>query len=176
MCLSCSTPPGAQANYERWSLVFFTRPGNSVLLEPLAQQSPMIAAAVAEAPRNKFNTGSTSLQWFSRRIKNQRVANRTVRHVAWYICPKQRFRRVRRLIALAEALSGSLMWFKWNKTCSGQSVQLHVIRCINYSFREEEVVPFQPTVLGVWCVMLVNTSNQCWRHRRHRNFSPSDGI
>jgi isopenicillin N synthase-like dioxygenase len=71
------TPPGAQANYERWSLVFFTRPGNSVILQALADQSPMIAAAVAKAPENQFNTGSTSLEWFSRRIKNQRIANRT---------------------------------------------------------------------------------------------------
>jgi isopenicillin N synthase-like dioxygenase len=71
------TPPGAQAHYERWSLVFFTRPGNSVLLQALAGQSPTIAAAVAKAPENKFNTGSTSLEWFSRRIKNQRIANRT---------------------------------------------------------------------------------------------------
>jgi len=38
----------------------------------------MIAAEVAKAPENKFNTGSTSLEWFSRRIKNQRIANRTV--------------------------------------------------------------------------------------------------
>ena len=74
-----STPPGAQANYERWSLVFFTRPGNSVMLHALTDQSSMIADAVEKAPENKFNTGSTSLEWFSRRIKNQRIANRKVR-------------------------------------------------------------------------------------------------
>ncbi|KAF7967846.1 hypothetical protein HWV62_32888 [Athelia sp. TMB] len=72
------TPPGDQAKHERWSLVFFTRPGNSVLLHALIEDSPMIAAAVklAEDPA-KYETGSTSLDWFSRRIKNQRINNRT---------------------------------------------------------------------------------------------------
>lgn len=69
--------PGAQGDHERWSLVFFSRPGNSVLLEALADQSPVIAAAVDQAPdKSRFNTGSTSLEWFSRRIKNWKVANR----------------------------------------------------------------------------------------------------
>jgi hypothetical protein len=46
-------------------------------VELLANLSPMIAEAVAKSPVNKFNTGSTSLEWFSRRTK-QRIANRTV--------------------------------------------------------------------------------------------------
>jgi len=71
------TPPGAQANYERWSLAFFTRPGNSVILEALADQSPMIAEAIANVPENKFRTGSTALEWFSRRIKNWKIVNQT---------------------------------------------------------------------------------------------------
>lgn len=80
-----SRPPGTQADYERWSLVFFTRPGNSVLLEPLANQSPMIAESVAKAPANKFHTGSTSFEWFTRRIKNQRIANRMVMSFVWSV-------------------------------------------------------------------------------------------
>lgn len=74
------TPPGAQANYERWSMAFFTRPGDSVILEVLADQSPMIAEAIANMPENKFKTGSTALEWFSRRIKNWKIANQTVNH------------------------------------------------------------------------------------------------
>ncbi|PPQ92475.1 hypothetical protein CVT25_010420 [Psilocybe cyanescens] len=69
-------PPGLQAGLERWSLVFFTRPGNSSLLTALVQDSPMIAEAVRSSPPGKFETGSTALDWFSRRIKNQRIKNR----------------------------------------------------------------------------------------------------
>jgi hypothetical protein len=99
---TCSTPPGAQATYERWSLVFFTRPGDSVILQ-----------AVAKAPENQFNTGSTSLEWFSRRIKNQRIANRTVRSFRSIarLCTYARIFRVQRRIALVEGPSGNLIWF-----------------------------------------------------------------
>ncbi|KAJ7491422.1 hypothetical protein B0H11DRAFT_2009023 [Mycena galericulata] len=70
-------PPGAQGNLYRFSLVYFTRPGNSVILRALADESPLIAAAVASAPDpTKYDTGVTSLDWFTRRIKNQRVKNR----------------------------------------------------------------------------------------------------
>ncbi|KAG1763833.1 hypothetical protein EDD22DRAFT_885443 [Suillus occidentalis] len=51
-------PPGVQAEHERWSLVFFTRPG-------------IRNHAIAEA------TGSTAMDWFARRIKYQRINNRT---------------------------------------------------------------------------------------------------
>ena len=59
-------------------MVFFTRPGNSMILRPLSDESSIIAEAVAKLPEDKYNTGSTSLDWFTRRIKNQRVKNRTV--------------------------------------------------------------------------------------------------
>ena len=32
-------PLGGQSEYERWSLVYFTRPGNSVLLNPLVKRA-----------------------------------------------------------------------------------------------------------------------------------------
>ncbi|KAI0323041.1 Clavaminate synthase-like protein [Amylostereum chailletii] len=66
-------PPKAQAACERWSLVFFTRPGNDVPLEPLSAQSAMIAGA---ASKGKYDTQSTAGEWFSRRVKNQRINNR----------------------------------------------------------------------------------------------------
>ncbi|GJE97255.1 clavaminate synthase-like protein [Phanerochaete sordida] len=72
------TPPGAQAAHERWSLVFFTRPNNSAPLRALAAASPRVAAAVAAAPDPAtFETGVTAREWFARRIKNQRIKNRT---------------------------------------------------------------------------------------------------
>jgi len=73
-------PPSTQANITRWSLVFFSRPGNSSLLRALTEESNMIAKAVAVAQAGedgkKFDTGSTAVEWFARRIRNQRIANR----------------------------------------------------------------------------------------------------
>ncbi|KAI0922248.1 hypothetical protein AcW2_006995 [Taiwanofungus camphoratus] len=69
-------PPGAQSALERWSLVFFTRPGRSVLLNALSDESAMIADAVSEAPNaNIYHSGQTAGEWFTRRIKNQRTKN-----------------------------------------------------------------------------------------------------
>jgi len=69
-------PPGAQSRYDRWSLVYFTRPGNSVMLRALVEESPMIADAVTKTPEKNFETEATSYDWFTRRIKNQRINNR----------------------------------------------------------------------------------------------------
>lgn len=71
-----SSAPGAQGDLERWSLVFFSRPGNSVVLRALVEDSPMIAEAVKKTPEKNYETGSTSYDWFTRRIKNQRLLNR----------------------------------------------------------------------------------------------------
>ncbi|KAJ7213289.1 hypothetical protein C8J57DRAFT_1453960 [Mycena rebaudengoi] len=70
-------PPGKQAQFERWSLVYFTRPGNNIVLRALVEDSKLIADAVARTPDRNFDTGCTALEWFSRRIKNQRMKNRT---------------------------------------------------------------------------------------------------
>ncbi len=74
--ITSSPPPGPQAHLERWSLVYFTRPGNSVVLRPLVDESPIIAAAVENT--DQLNTPVTANEWFTRRIKNQRMKNRTV--------------------------------------------------------------------------------------------------
>ena len=63
---------------ERWSLVYFTRPGNSIVLHALVDQSPIIAEAVKRTPEKNFDAGATALDWFTRRIKNQRLKNRQV--------------------------------------------------------------------------------------------------
>ncbi|KAI0316905.1 Clavaminate synthase-like protein [Amylostereum chailletii] len=70
-------PPKAQAAFERWSLVFFTRPNAAQVLAPLVNESTLIADSVNNAPDGKFSTGSSAGEWFARRIKNQRIANRT---------------------------------------------------------------------------------------------------
>ncbi|KAJ8517183.1 hypothetical protein ONZ45_g5593 [Pleurotus djamor] len=73
-------PPGAQAAFDRWSLVFFSRPNNSVVLRALIEDSQVIAdAAVKNYKENGtvFETRETSAEWFARRIKYQRMNNRT---------------------------------------------------------------------------------------------------
>ncbi|KIL71141.1 hypothetical protein M378DRAFT_64952 [Amanita muscaria Koide BX008] len=69
-------PPGEQSKCERWSLVYFTRPGNSVLLNALLNESSLIADAITKRPEKNFKTVTTSYEWFSRRIKYQRIKNR----------------------------------------------------------------------------------------------------
>jgi len=70
-------PPGSQHNHERWSLVFFSRPGNSIILQALKDESPLIADAVAKAPNPKiFEPGETAYEWFIRRVKTRRLKNR----------------------------------------------------------------------------------------------------
>ncbi|KAI0773524.1 Clavaminate synthase-like protein [Fomes fomentarius] len=76
--LALSPPPGEQAYHTRYSVVFFTRPGNSVVLRALADQSALIADATEKAPvhlRTVFESGQTSHEWFTRRIKNMRTKN-----------------------------------------------------------------------------------------------------
>ncbi|KAI0352453.1 Clavaminate synthase-like protein [Trametes cingulata] len=68
-------PPGEQAQYERWSLVFFTRPNDEAVLRALTDKSPMIAEAVAKAPPGKYDPGVTASEWLARRIGSQRAAN-----------------------------------------------------------------------------------------------------
>ncbi|KAK0450457.1 uncharacterized protein EV420DRAFT_735793 [Desarmillaria tabescens] len=69
-------PPGAQSHLDRWSLVFFTRPGNSVILRALVEDSPLIADTVHNTPGKNFETGQTAKEWFARRVKYQRLNNR----------------------------------------------------------------------------------------------------
>ncbi|KAJ7623875.1 hypothetical protein DFH06DRAFT_757888 [Mycena polygramma] len=69
-------PPGAQASLDRYSLVYFTRPADSVVLRALADESLVIADAVAHASDPKrFEPGVTALEWLTRRVRNRRAAN-----------------------------------------------------------------------------------------------------
>lgn len=73
------TPPKAQATLERWSLVYFHRPHNGVMLEALTADSVMIAGAVASSSHpDKFKTGETADAWMMRRVKMRRTKNMTV--------------------------------------------------------------------------------------------------
>jgi len=72
-------PPGEQASHVRWSIVFFTRPADDVPLHALAQESEFINAVLAaKSPdeRAKYCPNTTSREWFERRVKNNRLANR----------------------------------------------------------------------------------------------------
>ena len=70
----------------RWSLVFFTRPGKSAVLEPMADSSQIVAEALQKPENAKFKTGgSTAGEWFARRIKNQRIKNRKVIFESWKV-------------------------------------------------------------------------------------------
>ncbi|OAX37526.1 Clavaminate synthase-like protein [Rhizopogon vinicolor AM-OR11-026] len=68
-------PPGTQAGYERWSLSFFTRPGNSEVIRALTESSSLIAEAVKEQPDRNFETGFTAAAWLVMRMKNHRINN-----------------------------------------------------------------------------------------------------
>ncbi|KAJ6609558.1 hypothetical protein B0H10DRAFT_1954563 [Mycena sp. CBHHK59/15] len=66
----------AQNGLEHQSLVYFTRPVESVVLRALVDESPPIADAVVNTPDPNFETGATAWEWFARRIEKQRVNNR----------------------------------------------------------------------------------------------------
>ncbi|KAF4586406.1 hypothetical protein EYR38_010682 [Pleurotus pulmonarius] len=68
-------PPLAQSHHDRWSLVFFTRPGNSVHLKALTELSPLIAQRVASTPDKMHDAGVNAAQWFARRQSKWRVDN-----------------------------------------------------------------------------------------------------
>ena len=47
--------------------------------EPMAELSEMVAEAMRKPENAKFKTGGTTAgEWLARRIKNQRIKNRTV--------------------------------------------------------------------------------------------------
>lgn len=75
-------PPGEQRYYERWSLVFFLRPGDGVDLHALTDDSKLVSDAVSRLPEEEqktFYPNSTAGQWFTRRIKLRRTNNMKVR-------------------------------------------------------------------------------------------------
>ncbi|GAA6037238.1 hypothetical protein JCM8097_008637 [Rhodosporidiobolus ruineniae] len=70
-------PPPPQNTHARWSLVYFIRPGFKHELYPLTSLSPLIAAHAAQDPAmQKLEKGTTAGEWFQRRCRLQRVANR----------------------------------------------------------------------------------------------------
>lgn len=74
--------PGEQAHHARWSLVFFTRPGNGVRLAAFSEKSDLIAAAMARMQpelKSVFESNVTAGEWVNKRNKLGRVNNRKVR-------------------------------------------------------------------------------------------------
>ncbi|EIN05631.1 Clavaminate synthase-like protein [Punctularia strigosozonata HHB-11173 SS5] len=73
-------PPGEQYGHERWSLVYFTRPGDSVPLKALTEESALIKDAVdrlSPAETAKYEGSATAREWFARRTRNQRAKNQS---------------------------------------------------------------------------------------------------
>lgn len=81
LLLSYRPPPGPQSGYDRWSQVYFTRPGDSVMLLPLLDESIIISEAFSELSTERqksLSPGVTSSEWFTRRQKNYRTKNHKV--------------------------------------------------------------------------------------------------
>ncbi|KAF5381136.1 hypothetical protein D9757_009413 [Collybiopsis confluens] len=70
-------PSGAQSAYERWSSVYFTRPSNDTVLQPLLESSIVSDAfnKLTEERQKSLTPGVTSYEWFTRRQKNYRTKN-----------------------------------------------------------------------------------------------------
>lgn len=83
-------PPGPQAAHARWSLVFFTRPASDEPLRVLADESELVRERVKrmdEEERKRYEPGVTASEWFARRIRNQRIKNRTVSSTCFSFLP-----------------------------------------------------------------------------------------
>ncbi|KAF9002938.1 hypothetical protein BDQ17DRAFT_1305887 [Cyathus striatus] len=67
-------PPGVQSMYERWSLVYFSRPDDNVILNALVEKSEIVANEVTRSSNpNSFATNSTVAAWIARRVKYRRA-------------------------------------------------------------------------------------------------------
>jgi isopenicillin N synthase-like dioxygenase len=73
------SPPGEQLACERISVALFLRPGRSVILRALVEESELIRRSVAKHQESgssmNFDTGSTMDEWHARRLKNHRINN-----------------------------------------------------------------------------------------------------
>ncbi|OCH93691.1 Clavaminate synthase-like protein [Obba rivulosa] len=67
-------PPSEQKKYERHSLVYFTRPEDSVILRPV-EGSQLISQEIAKNPEKNWDTSTTSKDWVARRISSTRAKN-----------------------------------------------------------------------------------------------------
>jgi len=68
-------PPGDQGEHERFSIVFFNRPGNSRVLRAFTEDSSLIADAVQRRPNYNFNPGQTAGEWFAGHVKYLKIKN-----------------------------------------------------------------------------------------------------
>lgn len=75
------SPPGAQGDLPRWSMVYQTRPAHHAQLRAFSAESPLIRVALEQMSseeRAKYSPNTTAGEWFARRIKNMRVSNHEV--------------------------------------------------------------------------------------------------
>ncbi|EJD06912.1 Clavaminate synthase-like protein [Fomitiporia mediterranea MF3/22] len=71
-------PPGAQAAYPRWSVVFFSRPANTVRLRALEEGSVVKEALSRMSPedRARYDPNVTQGEWYARRMDGISLKNR----------------------------------------------------------------------------------------------------
>ncbi|KZT28362.1 Clavaminate synthase-like protein [Neolentinus lepideus HHB14362 ss-1] len=69
-------PPGLQAQSERWSIAFFTRPCDHVILHPLVKMSGLVAVAAEEFP-DIMSVHSTAAHWYTRKSTKFAVYDET---------------------------------------------------------------------------------------------------
>lgn len=73
------SPPGLQAPLDRWSVVFFTRPGDDVPLDALVNDSDIVKETVEymdAGGKEKFFPGVNATEWFVRRATGRRIKNK----------------------------------------------------------------------------------------------------
>lgn len=74
---STSPPPGLQSKFERFSLVFFTRPANGIMLRALKEESKLISESVEKYKDAglDFEPQSTAAEWYERRSQTRKTSN-----------------------------------------------------------------------------------------------------
>lgn len=75
------SPPGLQAPLDRWSVVFFTRPGDDIPLRALVNDSDIVKNAiegVEAGEKEKFFPGVSASEWYVRRATGRRIKNQKV--------------------------------------------------------------------------------------------------
>ena len=77
-------PPGPQVGIERYSLVYFTRPSNSVILSAFIGETPLISKAVSRDTENNHEIECTTIEWLSTRMKSRKIENMKVKR---YLSP-----------------------------------------------------------------------------------------
>lgn len=71
--------PDIQAAYDRWSVGYFSRPNHNVYLHALEESDAVRGAVTCMSPneRARYEPNVTQGEWYTRRMYNERLKNRT---------------------------------------------------------------------------------------------------